>query len=692
MDALDRRGRGGGTLRGRLLFAALVSIAPLLVGAGLWITMLSHSAADYRQRASGAGRESASSVRLLQLMNRAEDAGIDYMRSGRGADLQAFRADAAKVDRRLSGTGGYDTSAEVIAFTSIRQPWRLAKRKIAAYRPHRELDEAFEDDMHAAAAGLERLMMETQAHVARDLASTARSARLIWLLGLAGVALAVLLAAILASRLSRSLARPLEQLAQAARSLASGHLGHRVAISSTTEINEVGSTFNTMAAALEEQHEELEHHAFADSLTGLANRSLFEDRTRHALERLDGKPERVAVLVLDLDGFKLINDALGHACGDALLRQAAERMATTIRPSDTLARLGSDEFAVLLKSVRGLDDALGAAERLRQAFRDPFMLKGSDVLVTASVGIALSTDSTGDSAELLRRADMAMYRVKQHGRNACEFFDPAMDDQAADRLDMVNALRGAVDREELVVHYQPIVGLESGEVRAAEALVRWNRPGRGLVPPLEFIPLAEETGVIVSIGEWVLNEACAEAQRWARSGATDVPVTVNVSARQLLDPGFEAAVANALETSGLDPAGLILEVTESSVMRNVKMTTAALDKVSATGVRIALDDFGEGYSSLGHLRQLPIDILKIARPFVRELTENDHDPALVRGIIELARSLGLRLVAEGIEYPEQEAILRAFDCPLGQGFLFARPLEAPQLREMLRERQRVRVT
>ena len=230
-------------------------------------------------------------------------------------------------------------------------------------------------------------------------------------------------------------------------------------------------------------------------------------------------------------------------------------MSAVVRPSDTLARLGSDEFAVLLESVRGLDDALGAAERLRRVFRDPFLLKGSDVLVTASVGIAMSTDSTRDERELLRRADLAMYRVKQHGRNGSEFYDPAMDDQAADRLEMLNALRRAVDRDELVVHYQPIVDLDTGDVRAAEALVRWNRPGHGLVPPLEFIPLAEETGMIVAIGEWVLNQACAEAQCWAREGLPNVPVTVNVSARQLLDPGFEAAVVGALTASGLEPGG-----------------------------------------------------------------------------------------------------------------------------------------
>jgi diguanylate cyclase (GGDEF)-like protein len=679
------RGRFAGSLRGRLLLTALAVIAPLLLGAGLWILLLSHSARDYRQLASEAVSESDTSVVLLQHLNQAEEAGITYMRTGNMLALWEFRDTAARIDRELAHINRYDERAELIAFVSIRHPWELAKEHVARDGRHAAAQDTFAGHMHTAAEGLEHLMAGSQDEVTSELAASKRAARLNWLLGLSAVAVALVLAAFLATRMSRSLVRPLEQLAQGARSLAAGHLGHRVSISSPAELKEVGTTFNTMADALEQQHDELERHAFADSLTGLANRALFEDRTRHALERVAGGTERVAVLVLDLDGFKLVNDGLGHSCGDALLRLAAERMSTVLRPSDTLARLGSDEFAVLLECVRGLDDTLGAAERLREAFGQPFALKSSDVTVSASVGIAMSTAGC-DETELLRRADLAMYRAKAHGRDACEFFDSTMDDQAAERLEMVNALRRAVERDELVVHYQPIMDLETGDVRAAEALLRWRRPGRGLVSPLEFIPLAEQTGAIVALGEWVLNAACAEAQRWEREGLADVPVTVNVSARQLLDPRFEEIVAGALIATGLHPSRLILEVTESSVMQNADVTIAKLDRISSTGVRLALDDFGEGYSSLGQLRQLPIDILKIARPFVRELTDDDHDPALVRGIIELARSLGLRLVAEGIESPEQEAILRAFDCPLGQGFLFAPPLEVGALRALLRER------
>jgi diguanylate cyclase (GGDEF)-like protein len=679
----DARARFAGSLRGRLLLVVLAITVPILVGAGLWVALLANSSSDYRQLASEAAEESDASVSMLERLNEAEESGIDYMSTGRAMSLAEFRRIAAEIDRELADTERYDEPAEVIAFVSIRRPWQQAKQHISSDGRHEGPQDTFEGHMHHAADGLERLMAGSQDEVFAELRGTERAARLNWLLGVSGIVVALLLAALLAQRLSKSLLRPLGQLSEAASSLGKGHLDHRVEIDSTAELNELGGAFNAMAEALQQQRDELERHAFSDSLTGLANRALFEDRTGHALERVAGRGERVAVLVVDVDGFKLVNDALGHASGDELLTHAAERMNRSLRPSDTLARLGSDEFAVLLESVRGLDDALGAAERLRQAFADSFVLKGSEVIVTASVGIAMSTEDTRHASELLRRADLAMYRVKGHGRNGCEFFDPAMDDQAADRLEMVNALRRAVEREELVVHYQPIIDLETGEVSAAEALLRWQRTG-GLVSPVEFIPLAEETGVIVSIGEWVLHEACAEARRWSDEGLPAVPVTVNVSARQLLDPRFESLVAAALTASGLDPGRLILEVTESSVMQNADVTIAKLDRVSETGVRIALDDFGEGYSSLGQLRELPIDILKIARPFVRELTDDQHDPALVRGIIELARSLGLRLVAEGIEYPEQQAILRAFDCPLGQGFLFARPLESQGLREMLR--------
>jgi diguanylate cyclase (GGDEF)-like protein len=674
------------TLRGRLLLMALAVIAPVLVSAGIWLLLVSRSSDDYAQLVKEAELESAEIIALLQDLRVAEQAGHLYTDTNRRVDLNAFRRADARIKTALREPESYDTPAELIGLGSIRQPWERASRLVYQRQgTRRERHDAFAINAEYAATGLEHLLAAFQGEIEDDLAHTEQAARLNWLLGAVAILVALGLAAFLAHRQGRALVRPLEELAAAARSLAAGRLDHRVELGATVELDELGSTFNAMAEALQEQREELERHAFADSLTGLPNRALFEDRTHHALDRAAGSGERVAVLVVDVDGFKLVNDGLGHACGDRLLCEAGARMAATLRPSDTVARLGADEFAILLEQVRGPDDALGAAERVRQCFLAPFSLKGSEILVTASVGIALSGEAAHDETELLRRADRAMYRVKQRGRNGSEFFDPDTDDSAGQRLETLNALRRAADRGEMVVHYQPIVDLDTGRIRAAEALVRWRRPGHGLVSPLEFIPLAEQAGVIASLGAFVLREACAEAQTWADAGIGDVPVTVNVSARQLLDAEFERTVEAALEHTGLDPSRLVVEVTESSVMHQPNATIPRLDRLSETGVRMALDDFGEGYSSLGHLRDLPIDILKIARPFVRELSADSNDPALVRGIIELARSLGLQLIAEGIESPEQQAILRAFGCQLGQGFLFSRPLESEELRAVLAE-------
>ena len=510
--------RVAGSLRRRLLIAALTVMVPLLVGAGLWVILLSNSAGIYKDLAREVSLEEEKSVALLQGMNAAQDSGSRYMEGGSETDLRDFQRSATSIDRALAGER-YDEYAERRLLAAAERWWESAKSRVAAYRPGGTGDpeDAFEADLDSATSSVRRLMFESEQEVRDDLAAGERDEQLNWLFGLVALALALVLATLLANRLSKTLVRPLEQLTRAARSLGEGHLDHRVSINSTAELNEVGGTFNAMAAALEEQRAELERQAFADALTGLPNRALFEARARSALDRAAGAAQRVAVLVLNLDGFKLVNDGLGHACGDTLLGQAAGRMRAVVRPSDTLARLGGDQFALLFENVRGLDDALGAGERLRQAFRTPFRLKDSDVLVTASVGIALSAEATQDAAELLRRADLAVHSVKQHGKNATEFFDPDMDDQAADRLATLNALRRAVDRDELVVHYQPIIDLDTGDVRAVEALLRWDRPDVGMVQPVDFIPLAEETGLIVQLGRWVLHAACSEAQAWTTS-------------------------------------------------------------------------------------------------------------------------------------------------------------------------------
>jgi diguanylate cyclase (GGDEF)-like protein len=679
------------SLRRRLFVFAAAVLAPLVIGALVCGAVLLHSASRSQALAEETAAETQVSVTLFQGLQRARIGGSEYMEEGEREGLADFRAAAGQVDRALASPI-FDEAEERERLREVGRQWKAAVRQLESSKTDAgstadggpDPEDVFEELMNAAIGNLEQLVSGSDRELRADLATTRRLNRGQTLIALIALLTSLGVAAVLAGRLAAATLRPIQRLTQAARAFGSGHLSHRVQISSSAELHEMAETFNRMADALQGQHNQLEEQAFTDSLTGIANRALFEDRAAHALERGARTGERTAVLLIDLDDFKLVNDGLGHARGDDLLTLAAGRITDGARTSDTVARLGGDEFAVLLEGVRGLDDALGAAERIRRLFDTPFYLDDSDVVVTASIGIALASGAV-DAEELLRRADLAMYRVKEHGKNGAVFFDPAMEDRAVDRLDILSALRKAIVRDELVAHYQPIVNLESGDVVAAEALLRWKRPGHGLVPPLDFIPLAEETGLIQPIGAWILHEACHQACEWRKKDAPGVRVNVNVSARQLIDPDFETIVSGALASTGLAPEALVLEVTESSVMQNPELTIPKLERILATGVQLALDDFGEGYSSLSHLRRLPVQGLKIARPFIRELADPAGDARLVRGIIELAHSLGLSLVAEGIEEVEQRDALRGLGCPLGQGFLFSRPVDAKALRALLRE-------
>ena len=679
-------------LRRRLLGFAAAVLAPLVVGALVCGLVLFFSATRSHRLAEEMVAESQVSVTLLQSLQAARIAGSAYMEDGERDELVEFRAAEAKVD--ALGTSVFDDPAERARLRRLNKQWQAAVTQLGgsgtgvspSSDDAADPEDVFEAHVNDAIGSGERLVQESQREIHRDLEATRRLNRAQAFIALVALLTSLGIAAILARRLAAAALRPIYRLTQAARAFGSGHLGHRVAVDSSAELQEMADTFNGMAEALQEQHRQLERQAFTDSLTGIPNRALFEDRARHALSRSLRTSERIAVLMIDLDDFKLVNDGLGHSSGDALIVLAAKRITEAIRPSDTVARLGGDEFAVLLENVVSLDDALSAAERIRRRFDTPFDLDGSDVVISTSIGIALALGSV-DAGELLGRADLAMYRVKESGKDGTAFFDSAMEDRAVERLDVLSALRKAMERDELVAHYQPIVNLESGEVVAAEALLRWERPGHGLVPPLDFIPYAEESGLIQPIGAWVLKEACTQAHAWRTHGSPDVHVNVNVSARQLIDPAFEQIVGDALAATGLEPEALVLEVTESSVMQHPEVTIPKLTRITETGVQLALDDFGEGYSSLSHLQQLPVQELKIARPFIKELANPDGDHRLVRGIIELAHSLELQLVAEGIEHSEQRDALRTLACPLGQGFLFARPLEPTAFHALLREQQ-----
>jgi diguanylate cyclase (GGDEF)-like protein/PAS domain S-box-containing protein len=428
---------------------------------------------------------------------------------------------------------------------------------------------------------------------------------------------------------------------------------------------------------------ELSHAALHDTLTGLPNRALFLDRLGLALRRTERRSGSVAVLFCDLDRFKVVNDSLGHDAGDRLLVDVAGRIVTALRPADTVARFGGDEFTILCEDIAGEIEAATIAQRIVDVFRDPFLLEDGEVFLATSVGIAIARGNDDRAEDLIRDADAAMYRAKERGKGPSEIFDEAMRADAVARLETESALRRAVERGELRLHYQPEVDLATGAVRGFEALVRWDHPARGLLGPNAFIPLAEETGLIVPIGEWVLREAATEAARWATASSEPLTLSVNLSARQLAQQDLVAMVRRAMAETGIDPATLCLEITESAVMESGSATTAQLRALKSLGIRLAIDDFGTGFSSLAHLRRFPVDVLKIDGTFVAGLGHEPQDASIAAAVISLAHALGLDTVAEGIETEEQLTILRSLGCDLGQGYLFGRPAPIDETVQLL---------
>jgi diguanylate cyclase (GGDEF)-like protein/PAS domain S-box-containing protein len=433
--------------------------------------------------------------------------------------------------------------------------------------------------------------------------------------------------------------------------------------------------------------EQLTHQAFHDALTGLPNRALFMDRLGHALARSGRTGEALGVLFLDLDNFKVVNDSLGHKVGDQLLLAVAQRLRTCLRPADTVARLGGDEFTILIDDVCELSDATGVAERVADALRAPFMLDSRDLFISTSIGIAISTSGEG-SEDLLRNADLAMYQAKTGGRARYAIYEPALNDHVWERLEHETDLRRALDGKELVLHYQPVVLLNTSDIVEVEALVRWQHPGRGLVLPTDFISLAEDTGLILPLGQWVLEEACRQVRAWQLElpGAANLLVSVNLSPRQFRDPGLVNDIKRILRETELEARFLKLEITESTGLDNTESTVNTLLELKALGIQIAIDDFGTGYSALSYLKHYPIDTLKLDRSFISGLGRSLEDSAIIHAVIAFARTLNLRVIAEGIETPEQLVRLRELGCPLGQGYYFARPLPPDEVRTLLLRR------
>ncbi|HEX8988291.1 MAG TPA: EAL domain-containing protein [Rhodocyclaceae bacterium] len=443
------------------------------------------------------------------------------------------------------------------------------------------------------------------------------------------------------------------------------------------------SVINDVSERIHYQHA-IEHQATHDNLTGLANRTLLHDRIAQSIAFARRSGRSVAVMLLDLDHFKHVNDAFGHSAGDDLLKEVANRLRACVRESDTVARLGGDEFVIVLSDLSDADDVDAIAQKITDALKEPVHVGQREAYVGASIGISLYPRDGEHGETLLRNADIAMYRVKEHGRNSVRRFSPDMANMAVERIDMEGALRRAIERQELLLHYQPKIDLATRRIIGAEALVRWQHPLIGLVHPNEFIPLAEETGLVVPLGAWVMREAMRQQVAWQKAGLPALKLAINLSARQFRLENLPDIVSEALAEAGADARSFVFELTESMVMQDAERALTAMHSIKNLGIALSLDDFGTGYSSLSYLRRFPIDEVKIDRSFVRDVHSNADDAAIAAAVVALARTLGLKVVAEGVEMEEQVLVLERLGCDQVQGYFFGRPLDVAEFEERVR--------
>jgi len=430
--------------------------------------------------------------------------------------------------------------------------------------------------------------------------------------------------------------------------------------------------------------ETIKRQANHDALTGLPNRLLFSEYLGHALSQAGRDRHMVGVLYLDLDNFKEINDSLGHAAGDQMLQAVSRRLKTCLRESDTIARIGGDEYNILLPHATNENDVVTIAGKLISAFRKPFMIDSHALHTSTSIGISLYPHDGGDAETLMKNADAAMYDAKKQGRNNYRFYSPAMNARTLERMKLANRLRGAIESGELVVHYQPQVSLDTGQVNCAEALVRWRHPEKGLLYPVQFIPLAEETGFITHIDEWVLRSACAQNKAWQEAGCAPACVMVNLSSRHLQQPELSDTISRILQETGLDPRFLGIEISERTIMQEIEMTIPSLVRLADTGVRFCIDDFGVGYSALNYLKKLPVRVLKIDRSFISGMASDPDYKTIINAVINLAHSLNLTVVAEGVENENQLAFLQMVSCDEAQGYHFSKPLPPEEFARYLK--------
>jgi diguanylate cyclase (GGDEF)-like protein len=679
------------SLQSRLMFSFAVMLLPIaIVGAG-GVVLLERSSDRLAEIEGELTHETRAIDALRSAILRAEERAVDFVASGNAEARGRFERGAQEIDARL-GTLELDGRRELGLAASAIEAWAGAYGMLTdadggpGDRRARHALDRFQLRVHRTLVRLDALLQTSLRESHEEAAAQRRNLHLEGLLLAAGAGLSLVLSLLLAGSLGGTVRRPLDRLRQAARRVGEEDFSERVEVDSSREFAEVAEAFNTMTARLMESREQLVHQAFHDALTGLPNRALFADRAGHAAERTRRRPSPIAVMVIDLDDFKAVNDTLGHAAGDDVLIAVSERLRDAVRPENTVARLGGDEFAVLLEDPGSEEGARFVAGRIVEVLSAPVELRDRELPMQGSVGVALGAGVEVDAGELVRNADMALQTAKRGGKGTCRFFEPQMQAVARERFELEADLKRAVERDELMLVYQPVVELETGRVRGLEALVRWRHPRRGLVPPADFIPLAEASGLIVPIGNWVLERACAETNvlRTRLPAHSGIEVGVNISPRELARPDLADKIAGLLSESRCEPQCLVLEITETTLMAKTDETVARLACLKDLGLRLAIDDFGTGYSSLAYLRHFPLDVLKIDRSFVGDLQQESEDArTLARTVIELAHAFGFQTVAEGVETAEQLGILRDLGCDLGQGCHFARPMPMDDLVSML---------
>jgi diguanylate cyclase (GGDEF)-like protein len=681
------------SIRWKLRLALLTMAVPILLLGGLGIWAIDSSTTMFEAAADEQVTDSLAIIGLRDNLITSEWWAMEYANEGKKKARGKFLALVPKIETGITQILSMDTGTEKVTAEGIAESWSIAGRvglRAMALPPgssDTEVEYPLEDFHPAVELAIGDLVelneksledMRAEVHAIKE-----RRDNLVQGLGIA-IGVYLIVAFVVSRRSKKLIQQPLARLEEAAQKFGDHDFDHRIQVARKDEFGRVGDAFNAMArrvstsqSASEELERQLRYQALHDSLTGLANRTLFSNRVTHAIQQIDRSHTTTAVLFLDIDNFKALNDTFGHDTGDEILTAVAERLEGCIRVVDTAARLGGDEFAVLLTDMANADDPDIVAARIIESMGFVFRIGEIEHQLGVSIGVAINDNPHLAGKELLRQADVAMYSAKAAGKNAYVIFDHTMDDQLASKAKLEAQLMRSIATDELEALFQPIVELATGHVIGAEALLRWIHPTDGRLTPDKFLPLAEESGFVAELDAWILNKACTRAAAWTEELGRDIRIAVNLSGRTLQRDDLVETVASVLRQTGLKPQNLVLEMTESVFVQS--RDGKKLRELKDLGVRLALDDFGTGYSSLNYLRRFPIDILKIDRSFVGELSERTRGGNLTKAIVQMAEALQLETIAEGVETQDQADVLIELGVVRGQGFFYHRPLEESAL-------------